>query len=196
MGRPRSFDESTILDQALEVFWARGFEGTSIQDLVDATGLGRASLYGAFGDKQQLFEKVLAHYTSRVDASLRQHDDEATAGAALTRIVRSWVATACPRTGQRGCFLLQSGIAADPDAPFAREVLASTQQRAEKGLEALIRTGQKAGEIPADRDPRKAARLLVMLQQGLATSARAGWGRTQLQAAADEAVAQLLGRGS
>jgi AcrR family transcriptional regulator len=196
MGRPRSFDESTILDKALEVFWERGFEGTSIQDLVDATGLGRASLYGAFGDKQQLFEKVIAHYIAGIDAVVRQRDDETTVSEALTRIVRSWVDNACPRTGPRGCFLIQSGITADPATPFAREVLASTQQRAEKALEALIRCGQKAGEIPADRDPRKAARLLVMLQQGLATSARAGWGRSQLLAAADEAVAQLLGRGS
>jgi TetR/AcrR family transcriptional regulator, transcriptional repressor for nem operon len=196
MGRPRSFDESTILDKALEVFWDRGFEGTSIQDLVDVTGLGRASLYGAFGDKQQLFEKVLAHYTSRIGAEVRQRDDDATVGEALTRVVRGWVATACPRTGQRGCFLLQSGISADPDAPLAREVLASTQQRAEKALEALIRRGQAQGEISADRDPRKAARLLVTLKLGLATSARAGCGRSQLQEAADEAVAQLLGQKS
>jgi len=196
MGRPRSFDESTILDKALEVFWSRGFEGTSIQDLVDATGLGRASLYGAFGDKQQLFEKVIAHYIARADAAMRQGKGDATVGAALTRIVRTWVDSACPRTGPRGCFLSQSGISADPATPFAREVLASTLQRAEKALEALIRSGQTAGEIAADRDPRKAARLLVVLQQGLVTSARAGWGRSQLQAAADEAVAQLLGRGS
>ncbi|MBM3542665.1 MAG: helix-turn-helix transcriptional regulator, partial [Alphaproteobacteria bacterium] len=62
MGRPRRFKDNDILDRALQVFWAAGFEATTIEDLEDATDLRRASLYGAFGDKESLFRACLARY--------------------------------------------------------------------------------------------------------------------------------------
>jgi len=66
MARPREFDEDVVLGKVLSVFWERGYDGTSVEDLVERTGLGRASLYGAFGDKERLFERALALYLSRL----------------------------------------------------------------------------------------------------------------------------------
>ena len=72
VGRPRSFDPDVVLDQAMAVFWKQGFEGTGMPDLEQATGLGRQSLYGAFGDKRTLFARVVEHYFARVLKPLRR----------------------------------------------------------------------------------------------------------------------------
>ena len=70
IGRKRQFDEDTVLERATEVFWRRGFAATSVDDLVHATGLGRGSLYGAFGNKEALFIRVVDHYRAMVDELL------------------------------------------------------------------------------------------------------------------------------
>src|SRR5688572_25049598 len=106
MARPRQFDESSVLDRALDLFWSKGYEATSVQDLVDATGLGRASLYGAFGDKEQLFNRVLSHYMARVAEEMSALDAEPSAARALERLFTGWLSFTCPKSGPRGCFLL------------------------------------------------------------------------------------------
>ena len=68
-GRPRDFDESAVLESAMQEFWSRGYEATSYRHLVEATGLGRQSLYQAFGDKRQLFEKSIQHYAESITAT-------------------------------------------------------------------------------------------------------------------------------
>lgn len=97
MARPREFEEGEVLDRALHAFWSKGYEGTSVQDLVDETGLGRASLYGAFGDKEQLFKRVLAHYVERAGAEMSTLEDEPSALLALERLFTSWLSVTCPR---------------------------------------------------------------------------------------------------
>lgn len=187
MARPREFDEDMVLDRALEAFWAKGFEGTSIEDLVQATGLGRASLYGAFGDKEALFQRVVEHYQQRLGEPARLLEDAGSARKALEILMRSWVGSTCPRKGQRGCFLIMAGSSGDGPA-FARDALASSLTKLEKTLAELIRAGQASGELAKGRDPTAVARLLVTLVQGIATSARAGWGTDRLNDVVEEAL--------
>src|SRR3954468_19661314 len=107
VARPREFDENEVLDRALETFWSKGFDGTSIQDLIASTGLARASLYGAFGDKQQLYERVLEHYASQNAGRIMVPVDlEAPLRHALEQLLVGWVGLTCPKAGPRGCFLV------------------------------------------------------------------------------------------
>src|SRR6516164_5154650 len=110
MARPREFDEGEVLDRALATFWEHGYEGTSIDDLVAATGLGRASLYGAFGDKEQIFARALERYCAHLGDSLAVGGDEPSARAALERLLRTLVVKSLPRSGPRGCFLLSTAV--------------------------------------------------------------------------------------
>ena len=185
MVRPREFDEAEVLERALETFWLKGFDGTSIKDIVESTGLARASLYGAFGDKQQLYERVLEHYASRQVQSVVALGDDAPLRDVLGQLLTGWIGLSCSKTGPRGCFLVLAGTQGN-DTPFAREALAASLRRMEKQLSSVIRRGQARAELAPDRDPASLARLLVVLSQGIATSARAGWGQDRLRSVVQE----------
>ncbi|MFO0624810.1 MAG: TetR family transcriptional regulator [Polyangiales bacterium] len=191
MARPREFEEDDVLERALALFWSRGYDATSVQDLVDATGLSRASLYGAFGDKDALFRRVLDRYIHRA-SPLGALDPARPAPEALRALLRAWVEGACDDRGPRGCFLLVSATSG-ADTAQAREILAASVADTERRLTAYLRERQAAGELPARRDPRDLARLLVVTQQGIASMARVGLDRALLRAAAKEALAHVLG---
>jgi AcrR family transcriptional regulator len=187
MARPREFDEGEVLDRALATFWEHGYEGTSIDELVAATGLGRASLYGAFGDKEQIFAKALDRYCARMGDSLSIGGGEPSARVALGRLVRALVLKSSPKSGPRGCFLLSTAVGGDAP-PAAREAYAEYTSRLERALTALVRRGQESGEIAQTADAPAVARMLVVLLQGISASARAGRTKAQLEAAAETAL--------
>lgn len=190
MSRPREFEESEVLDQALDLFWTRGYEATSVQDLVDATGVGRASLYATFGDKEQLFARVIDHYLAKASGGASALSDVASPRAALEHLMGAWLGTTCPKQGPRGCFLILSGTAGYEN-PAARDALAASLERMEKLIEATIARGQKLGEFKNRADPKVLARFLIVMMQGIATSSRAGWGREKLRQVLDETMSHL-----
>jgi AcrR family transcriptional regulator len=190
MARPREFDEDEVLDRALSTFWEHGYEGTSIDDLVEGTGLGRASLYGAFGDKERIFTRALERYCARMDGTLEGAGDEPSARTALERLFRDMVAKSLPRSGPRGCFLLCTAVGGD--APSAvRAAYAEYAARLEKLLTALVHRGQESGEFTRVADAKSVARMLVTLLQGMAATARAGHTKAQLEAATETALALI-----
>jgi AcrR family transcriptional regulator len=189
MARPREFDEDQVLDAATQVFWERGYGGASIQDLVDATGLGRASLYGAFGDKQAIFGRVLARYQERVGQELAAAAAGRSPLEALEALAIRWVEMSSPRSGPRGCMLVLAGTSCSAEDAWVQEALTKASRSNEATFERMFRLAQSQGEIAADRDPAALARLFLVLMQGVATSARAGiLSRERLQ----EAVATAL----
>src|ERR1700742_2520057 len=104
MARPRSFDPDEALDRARDVFWQKGFQGTSLDDVTAATGLAKPSLYAAFGDKNALFLKVLDRYHARIVAHAEKVINE---GSSAREAVERWLAAFIPRCsgakGSRGC---------------------------------------------------------------------------------------------
>ena len=188
MGRPREFEEDEVLDRALRLFWTKGYEATSIQDLVEATGVQRASLYGAFGDKEQIFERVLAHYREKTSAAMADVAAAPTAVAALRALLSSWVGLSCQRSGPRGCLLVLSGSAGE-HVPLAKEALGQALHQIELTVEGLVERGQASKEIGKHHDPARLAKFVVVQLLGLATAARGGWGRERLQQAIDETLA-------
>lgn len=192
MSRPREFDEGIVLDRALSTFWSKGFDGTSVEDLVEATGLGRASLYGAFGDKQQLFTKVLDHYLAKAEAIDTPPAAGMPAKQALTALTSGWVAGMCPKDGPRGCFLSMVGTTGQ-SSDFVRRTLLRAVATRQKLLTKIIARGQQSGELESKGDPAALARFLLVMQQGVATAARAGLSQRELAAAMKEAVDHVAG---
>jgi len=190
MARPREFDEAEVLDRALEVFWEKGYDGSSIEDIVHATGLGRASLYGAFGDKERIYRRVLDHYLARLARGVADVRPDMTAAEQLRALFRGWVGATCPAQGPRGCFLLLAGTAGG-DAPALKETLDASLARTRELLVPILRRGQAEGDVSRRSSAEDLAELLVVFLQGIAVSARAGWSREKLDRVVDEAIASL-----
>lgn len=194
MARPREFDEDDVLDAALSVFWSKGYEGTSVQDLVDATGLGRASLYGAFGDKQALFARTLARYRDRTQVEERMLEDEPSVRKGLELLFKGWLELTCSKNGPRGCFFLLAGTTCQVNDKETRAVISDRAQQVERMIERAVRRGQASGELADDRDPTAMTRFLLVMLQGLATAARGGWARSKLDEVVPDVLAQIAAR--
>jgi AcrR family transcriptional regulator len=183
--------EEEVLDRALDVFWSKGYEGASIHDLTAATGLGRASLYGAFGDKQKLYQRVVEHYATKAEARVACAPVASAHGLCvhdrLLGLFAAWMGPRCAVIAERGCFLASAGV--DGGEPgVARELLAASMKRRERILAKMLREAQAAGELDDGRDPTGLARMLVLVMQGIAAAASVGWSREQLDQALREAV--------
>src|ERR1700741_1030108 len=127
VGRPREFDADAVLETAMELFWEHGFDGVSISDLTDATGINRRSLYAAFGSKEHLFSRAVQRYLDGpggfVAAALKQPTALGAAHSMLPGAADSYTAPGRPR----GCLLVHGALAAGGDADTVRLDLA--QQR-------------------------------------------------------------------
>jgi AcrR family transcriptional regulator len=189
MARPREFDVDDALDRATQVFWTRGYEGTSVQDLVDALGVNRASLYAAFGDKAQLFAAVLERYGELVNGAVFQALAPPAAGA---EAVRAWfkalIEAATQPKGPRGCLMINAltGCSTAPVELYDR-VIAGVRSSTDRLQEALARDPELAGRENA----RTLARFFAAEGHGLAVLARAGVRRQELEAAAEVALRVL-----
>jgi AcrR family transcriptional regulator len=191
VARPREFDEHQVLQKALELFWTRGFERCSIDDVVRATGLSRASLYGAFGDKETLFNKVVDLYVASVSSCaldpLRVGDPLAT----LREYLHARVSGAVPSRGPRGCFLLLASTMDGDIAKHARELLANSLGATAEAFAGLVVSAQAQGQLARHHDPARVGMYLCVLLNGVAVSARAGVSRATLHGVIDETLSQL-----
>lgn len=189
MARPREFDVDQALDRATEIFWARGYEATSVQDLVDGLGVNRASLYSTFGDKAQLFDAVLKRYEEQVNAVVFHALAPPAAGV---EAVRAWfkalITAGTQPGGPRGCLLLNTVTGCITAPPALRDrVIASVRASTDRLQEALARDPQLA----ARENVRTLARFFAAEGHGLAVLARAGVRRQELEAAAQVALRVL-----
>ncbi|MEV4077902.1 TetR/AcrR family transcriptional regulator [Nonomuraea fuscirosea] len=193
MARPRKFDEQQVLDTARERFWSGGYAATRMDDIAEATGLGKGSLYGAFGGKQELFHRVFDDYCGAVvdGVSKQLCGGDADAYARLSAHVHAVAAATAADTARRGC-LLAKGTAelAEHDEMVA--------QRAHTTIEALralleddIAACQRNGDIDADADPGKLAALVLAVLRGIEALGKAGASEETLTGIAATALAVL-----
>jgi TetR/AcrR family transcriptional repressor of nem operon len=191
MPRPRGFEEGDVLDRAMALFWAKGFEAATLDELEAATGLGRGSLYAAFGDKRHLFLRSIEHYLEAAMAGPASRlQPEGGKGALIAFFREVLDAATCDRQ-PRGCMVTNCAVElAARDAEVAARV-ATHLGRLERRLLAVIAAAQAQGEIAPDREPRQLARLLVACLEGLLVLAKARSDRAWLDDAV-RAVAAVL----
>lgn len=192
IGRPRAFDEETVLDRATDVFWRHGYEGTSMTALTSAMGINRPSLYATFGSKEQLFERAFARYRETQLAAIRTALDQPTAYAAVEAFLRSSVDGLTADDHPRGCLSVQGGLACSPENGRISEVLAAGRAANEAAVDERLSRAAREGDLPPGVDHRALARFVVALSEGFAVHAAAGTGRADLQAAVDVALRALL----
>jgi len=175
MARHKRFAEEAVLERAMRAFWAHGYAATSIQDLVSATGVNRASLYGTFGDKRRLFLAAVDHYVARIATErLGALQGDVPARAALGRYFDELIAASSADGRGLGCLLTNTAIELAPHEPEIAAMLRARFDRVEAAFLDVIRRGQAAGEIAAEKDARALARFLVATVQGLRVLTRAG----------------------
>lgn len=192
MARPRSFDEAQVLTAARDQFWLTGYAATSLDDLVAATGLGKGSLYGAFGDKRSLFLRVLDDYcASAVSESRRSLEgpDSGARGRLRSFLLASAKESSAPR--RRGC-LLAKGTAelAGSDPDVARRSL-KTFRAIEDLLVTCVEQAQRHGDIDPAVDARKLGSLLLAVERGIEALGKAGKDEASLRGIAEAALAAV-----
>jgi AcrR family transcriptional regulator len=193
VARPRSFDEGAVLRTARDQFWSTGYAATRVDDIAAATGLGKGSLYGAFGDKHQLFLRTFDDHCAELIEAVRRAldgpDDRACERlrAHVLAVANATASDVC----HRGC-LLAKGTAElsgqDPAvAATARRTFAAIQEL----IASCIAGAQRAGDLKRDTDPAQLAALLLAVLRGIEALGKGGSSPDSLRAIADTALALL-----
>jgi AcrR family transcriptional regulator len=179
-GRPRAFNIDIALEQALLLFWRKGYLGTSLTDLTEAMGINRPSLYAAFGNKKNLFRKALDRYRDRHTAFRQDALEQPTARSAIERMMQGIVDLVTNPGNPSICLLTQSLLAcADPDDPLHQELV---ERRAadEIAIRDRFERAVSEGDLPPDTDPAALARFVLTVISGLSAQAASGSSRTEL----------------
>ena len=186
MARPRTFDEADVVEAARDQFWNRGYGATSVDDLTAATGLGKGSLYGAFGDKHSLFLRALDRYiadaVTRMDVELAPRREPLDA---LRAYLAGYVDRTSGANGRRGCLLVATAMElAGQDAEIGRRVAGFFRAMEARLADALSRA-KVAGKLADGVDPASAAKILVCFVEGLRVVGKTAPARATSQATAD-----------
>jgi len=193
VARTKEFDPDAALQAAQELFWQRGYEATSMSDLVDRLGIGRASIYATFGNKHELYLKALERYDrAGLPPMVRELSQPGPALPAVRSVVRRYATEAADEQLRvNGCLVTNTASELAPhDAAAARHVERNWDQLEAVLHSALIRA-QAQGELPADRDPLTLARMLLVLMQGLRVVGKASADPARVRDAAEQALALL-----
>ena len=182
MARPKEFENDVVLDRAMQVFWSRGYQGTSIQHLVARMGIQRGSLYATFGDKRTLFFAAIDRYDRVVTAKLLATLEHPGSGKdAIRRFFRLKVELSMEPGRPRGCLVTNSTAElASRDRGTATRV-GAVLTKIESAFHRAVVRAQKGGEIDPARNPRALARFLTSSAQGLSVMAKASPGRAVLE---------------
>jgi len=192
-GRPRSFDEQEVLGHARDIFWARGYGATSVQDLVDGLSLQRGSLYATFGDKHELYLRAVSLYWQHNKEQL----EAALANGPVLPVLRRVLAQPASLTGftegerRRGCLVGNTTAELVPGDPQAEALVAAAFEEFITVVAAALRRGQATGEISTAAAPEVQAQLLLVLFQGSALVARASSDHDRLAQSIDLALDAL-----
>lgn len=196
MARAKEFDPTVALDDAMRLFWRKGYEGTSTSDLVAELGIARASLYATFGSKRSLYLAALDRFLSgavgpRAGDLLSSHESALTA---IRGLLEAYVSV--PEETPSGCFAVNATVEhGDVDPEISRR-LEGNRARLETALFGALLRAQADGELAPGVEPRPAAAMLVAFINGLKVLARAGAGEQDRMDVAVDTVMLMLGSAS
>lgn len=188
-GRPRAFDRGAALQQAMQLFWEHGYEGTAISDLTRAMGINAPSLYGAFGSKEALFREAVALYASTAgsmtDVALRE---EPTARRAVEAMLRGNADLHARPDQPSGCMFVLAAASCSEKNGEIRDYLAEQRRNTVAAVEDRLARGAAAGELPAGADVGAIAAFYGSVLHGMAIEARDGVPAEKLHSIVDSAM--------
>ncbi len=190
MARPRSFNPDEALDLARDVFWRKGFQGTSLDDITAATGLAKPSLYAAFGDKNALFLKVLDRYHERIIANAeRVLNDGPSARDAIERWLTGFVPFCSGVRGSRGCLSINTAA----DGASEQKEIRKKVERFNRKLEELLRNRLRADRTQFSDafDPDSVAHTIMAIYLGLMVMAKDAPDAARVRATLNQAMKLL-----
>jgi AcrR family transcriptional regulator len=193
-GRPRAYDPELAIARAADIFWKAGYAGTSLDDLSEATGMNRPSLYAAFGDKRDLYLKTLEYYRNESRALAR----EALADHPPLRVfLKRFYGKALElylEGGPRGCYSIGTAATVAAVDEGVRAFLAESMRTTDSFLKHQIEKAQERGEIAPDADAGALSYLASATLHTLAVRSRAGLPRKELDALVDAAIGVIAGK--
>ena len=179
-GRPSKFNHENALKAALNVFWAQGYEGTSMTDLTEALGINKPSIYAAFGNKEALFKKALSKYASETVNFL----PDAIKAPTAKKVVELFLCDAAefltnPDTPQ-GCLIVQGALACSKDAEPIKQLLIEYRKNLELTLVDRFELAKNQGDLPSNTNCENLAKLISTIHQGMCVQAKSGAGKAEL----------------
>jgi AcrR family transcriptional regulator len=193
-GRPRAYEPDVALGKALDLFRKEGFAATSLDDLSAATGMNRPSLYGAFGDKRELFIKSYQRYREDARAAMAGiFRDELPIRQRLARIYAVALDIYLSGDSPRGCFTVMTAASEAVSDPDIRAMVLEGLAELDKAFAACFRRAKEKGELPASADPAVLAQIASATIHTIAIRARAQTPRKELEAIVNGALDVMLG---
>ncbi len=167
-GRPKEYDDTSVIDAAMEVFWDTGYEASSTQVLCERTGLGRGSLYHAFGNKQKLYEHALRRYQELgLKAQIEILEGSGSTKERLRALLQWVVNGGLDPNGNRPCMALFSTMESGSKHPVIEEINQAYFSKLEASVCSAISAGQNNGELSSDRPAIEVARVFLTIYGGL-----------------------------
>ena len=173
MARPREFDEAAVLDAAIERFWQRGYEATSVRDLADEMNIAGASLYNAFGDKRSLYERALNRYLDQTFRErIRRLEPSLPPGEAIVVFLQEIIKRSLTDKQRRGCMLVNSAIESAPHDSKYLEIVAIFLDEVERFFFRCVTKGQRNGSITKAHSAEDLSKSLLGILLGIRVLAR------------------------
>lgn len=173
-GRPRVFDMDEALEKALQIFWKRGYEGASLAELTETLGINKPSMYAAFGNKEELFKKVLARYTAGPVAFVRDVVKEPTAREVARSFLYQAAEFLTEPSHPKGCMIVQGALSSGESAEMVKSMLIQYRASYENLLTERFEKAKINGDLPHDANPKCLAKYLAALHQGMSVQATSG----------------------
>jgi TetR/AcrR family transcriptional repressor of nem operon len=192
VARTKEFDPDAALQKALELFWERGYEATSMADLVTHLGIARASIYATFGSKHDLYLKALERYLQTRDPGVVEAlSQPGPALPAVRALVEAYAEESLHDERRRGCMVVNAAVEVMPHDPGTARKVEASWDVLETALTSALTRARAQGELAADKDPRALARFLLVMLQGLRVLGRAHPDAGRIRDAAEQTLAVL-----
>ena len=192
MPRPKEFNPDEAIDKAMQVFWHKGYEATSMEDLLTAMDLNRGSLYDTFGDKRTLFLKAMDRYcTTFVGPKFSLLDHPGPAVPTLRRFIKDMIDGGLADPQRRGCLIANTVMELSPHEKEIAGTLRQALRMVEDTFFNVLARAKQQGELKADKDPRALACFLATMMQGTIVMIKAGTSADVVKQTAETALSIL-----
>lgn len=187
-GRPLTFNQDEALEAAMNIFWAHGYEGTSMAELTDGLGVNKPSIYAKFGNKEELFRKALAHYVAGPASFVAEVKNAVTAREVVENFLRQTVEFFSDKSRPNGCLIVQAALTCGQGSSVIQQELIAYRKHFEAAFAARFELAQAQGDLPRDANAAVLAKYLATIHQGLSVQATSGATKEELTAVVEIAL--------